>query len=138
MFLGIPKPLVQLNQAFIVLTVALGLWMPAILLLPFAVGVVTLTTRKNPVILFGKRFLTKPLNSYIPEDPEQQRFNQWIATISLGAALLFFAVHLTVLGYVFSLMVMAAAGTALMGYCIGCTIRFRYRMWKHKRLKTDH
>ncbi|TGB03845.1 DUF4395 domain-containing protein [Halobacillus salinus] len=136
--MGIPKPLVQLNQAFIVLTVVVGLFIPAVLILPFAIGVITLITRKNPVISFGKRFLRKPLNSYIPEDPEQQRFNQWIATICLGAALFFFTVNIPALGYAFSLMVMAAAGTALMGYCIGCTIRYRYMMWKHKRLNTNH
>ncbi|MCA0972014.1 DUF4395 domain-containing protein [Halobacillus litoralis] len=136
--MGIPKPLVQLNQTFIVLTVFIGLFEPIVLALPFAVGAITLITRKNPVIAIGKRFLKKPMNSYIPEDPDQQRFNQWIATVCLGLSLLFFGIGWQTLGYAFSMMVMAAAGTALMGYCIGCTIRFRYMMWKHKRLNTNH
>ncbi len=136
--LGIPKPLVQLNQLFIVSTVILALiFYKGILLLPFIVGIYTLVVKKNPVILFSKRFLRKPLDKYLQEDKNQQLFNQWIATICLGLSVLFFSLKLDTLGYVFSLMVVAAAGIALMGYCIGCTIRYRYMMWKYKRTKVQ-
>lgn len=132
----IPKPLVQTNQSFIVISVILALiFHKAILLLPFAVGVWTLATGKNPVILFARRFLKKPANAYIQEDRDQQLFNQWIATVCLGLSLLAFAFGYTAIAYAFSLMVVAAAGVALMGYCIGCTIRYRYMMWKHKKTK---
>ncbi|SDQ09086.1 DUF4395 domain-containing protein [Virgibacillus salinus] len=130
----IPKPLVQINQAFIVISALLGIIIqPAILLVPFAVGVYTLLTKQNPIIVFSKKFLHKPFEEYRQEDKEQQLFNQWIATVCLGLSIVFFYVNLTVLGFVFSLMVLAASGVALMGYCIGCTIRYRYMMWKHKR-----
>ena len=132
----IPKPLVQTNQAFIVLTVIIALiFHKAILLLPFAVGVYTLATKSNPVIRFSKRFLKNPSMSYIQEDKDQQLFNQWIATICLGLSLAFFAFGFTIIGYAFSIMVVVAAGVALLGYCIGCTIRYRYMMWKHHRTK---
>lgn len=134
--LTIPKPLVQTNQAFIVLTVILALvFHKALLLLPFAVGVYTLATKSNPVIRFSKRFLKRPPMSYIQEDRDQQLFNQWIATICLGLSLVSFAFGFTVMGYAFSIMVVLAAGVALLGYCIGCTIRYRYMMWKHNRAK---
>ncbi|WP_142830357.1 DUF4395 domain-containing protein [Planococcus soli] len=130
----IPKPLVQTNQAFIVVTVLAALLLhPAILLLPFAVGVYTLMTKKNPVIQFSRRFLKKPMAEYQQEDKDQQLFNQWIATICLGLSLVFFTLGIPLLGYAFSIMVIIAAGVALMGYCIGCTIRYRYMMWKHNR-----
>ncbi len=136
--MSIPKPLVQTNQAFIVSTVILSLLVhPAILLFPFAVGVYTLATKKNPVILFSRRFLKNPIASYLQEDRDQQLFNQWIATICLGLSLLFFSVGLPLLGFAFSIMVIIAAGVALMGYCIGCTIRYRYMMWKHNRTKVQ-
>ncbi|MGO1058276.1 DUF4395 domain-containing protein [Planococcus sp. FY231025] len=132
--MSIPKPLVQSNQAFIVLSVILALvFHKAILLLPFLVGAYTLITKKNPVIQFNKRFLKKPANQYIQEDRDQQLFNQWIATICLGLSLLFFALGITAAGYAFSIMVLIASGVALMGYCIGCTIRYRYMMWKHQK-----
>jgi len=134
----IPKPLVQTNQAFIVITVVMALLLhPAILLFPFVVGAYTLITKKNPVILWSRRFLKKPAASYLQEDRDQQLFNQWIATICIGLALVFFSVGLPLLGFAFSVMVIIAAGVALMGYCIGCTIRYRYMMWKHNRTKVQ-
>ncbi|MEC5423987.1 DUF4395 domain-containing protein [Virgibacillus sp. C22-A2] len=134
--MSIPKPLVQVNQSFIVISVLLALLIhPAILLIPFAIGVYTLLTKKNPVIHFSKRFLKKPFDSYKQEDKDQQLFNQWIATICIGLSLLFFSINLSILGYVFSGMVVVASGVALMGYCIGCTIRYRYMMWRYKRTK---
>ena len=134
----IPKPLVQTNQAFIVITVLTALLLhPAILLVPFAVGVYTLITKKNPVIQFSRRFLKKPMASYQQEDKDQQLFNQWIATICLGLSLLFFSVGIQLAAYAFGIMVIIAAGVALMGYCIGCTIRYRYMMWKHNRTKAQ-
>ncbi|MHA2960070.1 DUF4395 domain-containing protein [Priestia megaterium] len=134
--MSIPKPLVQLNQLFIVITVLIALlaakWL---LLLPFLVGVVTLATKRNPVIMAGKNLLKKPASSYRMEDRDQQLFNQWIATICMGVAFISFLIGYTLVGYVFSIMVILAAGVALMGYCIGCTIRYRYMMWKYKRKK---
>lgn len=132
--MGIPRPLVRTNQWFIVIMALAGLFInPIILLLPFLAGVVTLITKKNPVILFSKPFLRKPMKQYIMEDRDQQLFNQWIATICLGLSLLFFALSLKIVAIVFSVMVILAAGVAIMGYCIGCTIRFRYKMWRYHR-----
>jgi hypothetical protein len=132
--MGIPRPLVRTNQWFIVITSLAGLFInPLILLLPFLVGVTTLIMKKNPIILFSKRFLRRPMKDYVMEDRDQQLFNQWMATICLGLSLLFFLFHLNVLAIIFSVMVILAAGIAIMGYCIGCTIRFRYKMWKYKR-----
>lgn len=75
--MGIPKPLVQTNQAFIFLSVLLALIIhPVILLIPFVIGVYTLITKKNPIILIGKQFLKKPAGQYPQEDRDQQIFNQ--------------------------------------------------------------
>lgn len=134
----IPKPLVQINQSFIVLSVIAGLLItPLFLLLPFAVGFYTLATKKNPVINAAKPLLKKPADQYVQEDRDQQMFNQWIATVCLGLSIVFFIAGFTTLGYIFSIMVMAAAGLALMGYCIGCTIRYRLMMFKHNRTRMN-
>jgi uncharacterized membrane protein len=132
--MGIPKPLVKTNQLFITITtIASLLWDDALLLLPIIVGVITLITKKNPIILMGRRFLRKPLHQYIQEDKEQQLFNQWIATILLSGSFIFFLLGFDKVGYVLSFMVIAASGIAFCGYCIGCTIRYRYMMWKYKQ-----
>lgn len=131
--MSIPKPLVQLNQLFILVTVLLGLLVSSyILILPLTIGIITLVTKSNPVILIGKRFLNKPGKDYPQEDKAQQLFNQWIATICIGLAILFFSIGINWAAYLFGSMVIAASGLALAGYCIGCTIRYRYIMWKHK------
>ncbi|KHF37861.1 DUF4395 domain-containing protein [Halalkalibacter okhensis] len=133
--MGIPKPLVQANQLFIVITVLLSLLFSKwLLLIPFTNGVISLVTKRNMIIEVVKNFLKKPKDQYILEDSDQQLFNQWIATICLGLSLLFFNLGFISLGYLFSIMVLLAAGIALLGFCIGCTIRYRYMMWKHKRL----
>ncbi|MCM3712823.1 DUF4395 domain-containing protein [Alkalihalobacillus oceani] len=131
--MGIPKPLVQLNQLFIVITVTAGLifshW---ILLLPFLNGVITLLRKRNPLIEVTRPFLRKPLFSYIQEDRQQQLFNQWIATICLGLALISSLLNAGLLTLFFGIAVAAAALLALFGFCIGCTIRYRYLMWKNQ------
>ncbi|RFU67457.1 DUF4395 domain-containing protein [Peribacillus saganii] len=135
--MGIPKPLVQLNQSFIVLSVIAALvFYKLILFLPFAIGVYTLITKTNPIILIGKKFLKKPFSQYVMEDKDQQLFNQWIATVCIGLSLVFFQLGWNTLAYTFSIMVLLAAGIALMGFCIGCFIRYRYMMWKHRRSLT--
>lgn len=97
--------------------------------------IITLLTKQNPIMKVGKQFLRKEASFYPLEDRDQQLFNQWIATSCLGLSLLFFMVNLPVVSAAFSIMVLIAAGVALMGYCIGCTIRYRYMMWKYKRKK---
>jgi hypothetical protein len=132
--LSIPKPLVQINQLFLVITVILGVIVsPWILWLPFVVGVIALAFRKNLIMITFQPLLKKPADTYPPEDADQQRFNQWIATICIGIAILTFATGFSILGLIFSIMVVVAAGLALCGFCIGCTIRYRYLMWKHKQ-----
>jgi hypothetical protein len=134
--MGIPKPLVQANQLFIVILVLLGLVLSEwILLIPFALGVFTLITKQNVIMNVGRRFLRKTIDQYTLEDKDQQLFNQWIATICLGLSILFFYIDFQVFAYIFSIMVVLAAGIALLGYCIGCTIRYRYLMWKHRQKK---
>ncbi len=132
--MGIPKPLVQTNQIFIVLSVLLGLYTSYwVLLFPFIIGIITLITKKNLVMRIGRLFLKKSHDQYVLEDRNQQLFNQWIATIFLGLSVFCFYINYSLLGYLFSVMVVLAAGVAILGFCIGCTIRYRYLMWRHKR-----
>ena len=91
---SIPRPLVRLNQSFIFIFatafVFFSHWI--FLAVPLVAGLMGLLFQFNPVIKAGKRFLKKPLRDYIPEDADQQNFNQKIAvsllTISLIAHIL--------------------------------------------------
>nr|WP_235714622.1 DUF4395 family protein [Neobacillus dielmonensis] len=54
-----------------------------ILLIPFIAGIIGLLFGFNPVMQIAKLFLKKDPKSYIPEDWEQQQFNQKIAVSCL-------------------------------------------------------
>lgn len=130
----IPRPLVQTNRAFIVTSVILGfLVSPVILLIPVIFGILSLGFNFNPVMRIARNFLKKPSRDYKQEDREDQRFNQWLSTGMLALAVSGFYTGLPVLGYIFGIMVGLAASVALMGFCVGCYIRFQYNQWKFRR-----
>ncbi|MCF7804900.1 MAG: DUF4395 domain-containing protein [Candidatus Marinimicrobia bacterium] len=129
----IPRPLVQANRAFLDVTILAAFFIhPAILILPFLTGVSALAFRWHPVIKIGQRFLKKSPDEYRREDKADQRFNQWIATILIGLSLGAFSLGYQTLGYIFGGMVIAAASVALMGFCVGCYIRFKYMEWTYQ------
>ncbi|MGM0837851.1 MAG: DUF4395 domain-containing protein [Bacillota bacterium] len=131
----IPKPLVTFNQWFIlisvVLTLATGFYF--ILLLPLLAGLLGLLTGNNPVLKLASSFLSKPGSSYIQEDKAQLQFNQTIAVSCLALSLVGFYAGITTMGYIFSIMVAVASGIALLGFCVGCFIRFQWQQFQYRR-----
>lgn len=128
---AIPRPLVRAFQSVVVLSVLaswiLGIWYEwsyYILLIPFLSGLSALLFHFNPVFRIARKFLRKPPGEYHPEDPADQRFNQVISTTLLGLSFLSFLTGYPVPGYVFSAMVFIAASVAILGFCVGCYLRF--------------
>ncbi|WP_246943151.1 DUF4395 domain-containing protein [Bacillus pinisoli] len=132
---SIPRPLVRSNQWFIVISVLLALFSGKvfILLFPLFAGLLGVILNFNPVMRFAKLFLKKDYSEYIPEDSEQQQFNQWIAIIFLTTALVSYYLNWIQLYYLFSVLVALAAFIAILGFCIGCYIRFQFVRYRHKR-----
>jgi hypothetical protein len=132
---SIPRPLVKTNQWVIVLSVILT-WLtgtPWLLLIPFTAGLSGIVFGYNPIMQFAKRFLKKPMNRYIPEDWEQQQFNQKIALFCLGAGFLSFLLGWNMVGYAFTIVVALAAFVAILGFCIGCFILFQWKQYHYRR-----
>jgi divalent metal cation (Fe/Co/Zn/Cd) transporter len=132
---SIPRPLVRTNQWFIVIFV-LASWISGIywlLLFPLIAGLLGVLLNYNPVVQFAKLFLKKHPSQYIPEDAEQQRFNQTIASILLLLGFLCFLFHWTVLAYVFTIMVALAAFIAILGFCIGCFIHYHWHQYRYRK-----
>lgn len=132
---SIPRPLVRLNQSMIAISSILSIvtgfsW---ILLVPIMIGISSLFFNYNPLMDFGKRFLRKPLNEYLQEDKEQQRFNQILALSMLTLAYLSSMLGFSIISYVFATMVFLASSVAKLGFCIGCFIHYQYNMWKYRR-----
>ncbi|WP_404448890.1 DUF4395 domain-containing protein [Sutcliffiella horikoshii] len=133
----LPKPLVTFNQWFILTTVILSLATGLYFLMafPLLAGVMGLLFKWNPVLIVARKFLSKPAGSYPQEDVAQLQFNQSIAVACLALALFGFYSGFVVLGYTFAIMVGIASGVALMGFCVGCFIRFQWQQYRYRRAK---
>ena len=132
---SVPKPLVTLNQWFIFISVLIALLtsIHVILLFPLLTGLIGLLFNKNPIMLLGKRLLNNPSESYLQEEVTQVKFNQTIAVACLTFSLIGFTFGLPVIGFIFAIMVAAAALIANFGFCIGCFIRYQWKQYQYKR-----
>lgn len=132
---SIPRPLVRTNQWLIVICVV-ATWLTGIawfLALPLVAGLLGLVFGFHPVMRLAKLFLRKEPTEYVPEDYEQQQFNQVIAVVCLTLGLIGYVAHWTIVAYVFTAMVALAAFIAICGFCIGCFIRFQWHQYRHRR-----
>lgn len=132
---SIPRPLVRLNQWVIVLSVVLT-WISQqefILLFPLLCGLMGLIFKVNPIIIVGSRFLRKEPSAYIPEDFEQQQFNQVISVICLGIGFGGYVFGWEVIAWMFTIMVALAAFIAILGFCVGCYIRFQWQQYQYRK-----
>lgn len=130
----IPRPLVRTNQWVIVLSVV-ATWLTGqswILLIPLLSGLSGLF-HFNPVMFVAKRFLRKPGSAYIPEDRDQQKFNQTIAVTCLALGFISFQLNWIIAAAVFTAIVGLAAFIAILGFCIGCFIHYHWSMYRQRR-----
>ncbi|QFT88144.1 hypothetical protein FIU87_05790 [Bacillus sp. THAF10] len=133
----IPKPLVTFNQWFILSSVILALvsGFYYIMFLPLLAGLSGLILGRNPVLIVARKFLRNPVTSYPQEEIAQLQFNQTIAVACLGLSLIGFYVGNAFVGYAFSIMVGVASAVALMGFCVGCFMRYQWQQYKYRRAK---
>jgi membrane associated rhomboid family serine protease len=133
--LTIPRPLVRTNQWVIVLCVV-ATWLTgwyALLLIPLVSGLLGVLWKINPIMRVAKLFLRKKSSEYIQEDRDDQNFNQTIAVFCLAAAFLGYLLGWPALAYIFSIMVAVAAFVAILGFCVGCFIRFQWKQYTYRR-----
>lgn len=131
----VPMPYIKSNQTGIVLFVVLSFlvdssWLLAILWLIEVVGLAT-GGRYNLFIRVAKPWLKTTGRE--TQARELARFNNTLAVIFLSLAVISFSLGWTVAGYAFAVMLLAAAGAALLGYCVGCTIYFQYKQFLARR-----
>nr|WP_283154289.1 DUF4395 domain-containing protein [Pseudalkalibacillus hwajinpoensis] len=132
---SIPRPLVRLNQSFIFIfaTSFVFLYHWLFLIIPLIVGIMGLLMNFNPVMKAGKLFLKKPVNQYIPEDKDQQQFNQKIAVTLLSVSLIAYYLNVNWLAITSATMVALASLIAILGFCIGCFVRFQWKQYQYRR-----
>ncbi|WP_146551660.1 DUF4395 domain-containing protein [Rummeliibacillus sp. SL167] len=138
--LFIPRPLVRVNQ-WIILLSTIATWVfqqPFILLIPLIANLMGLFFNFNPFMKLARLFLKKKPSEYIPEDVVQQKFNSCIAITCLLLGFIGFELDKPVMGYIFTIMVAAASGIAILGFCIGCFIFFQLKQLRYKLRKSTH
>lgn len=125
----VPMRYVKANQVGIVLFVLLSFVFNPIVVLGalWSIQVVGLASsgKLNLFVQIGKAVLTGKGTETQAVEP--QRFNNILAVLFLSLALISFSLGWVVAGYVFSVMLLAAASAALLGYCVGCTVYFWYK-----------
>lgn len=136
----IAKPLVMVNQWTILLSVIIALLTQSawILLIPLIANLSSLLTGFHPILIIVKRLLTKPANQYVQEDYAQLRFNQWLAVGFLVIASVSSLLKWSLLFNIATIMVGLAALIAILGFCIGCFIRFQFQQWSFHRKNVKH
>ncbi|MCW3795093.1 DUF4395 domain-containing protein [Paenibacillus sp. LS1] len=131
----VPMRYVKANQVGIVLFVLLSfVFNPLVVLgVLWVIQVVGLASggKLNLFVQIGKAVLTGKGTE--TQAVELQRFNNILAVLFLSLALISFSLGWVVAGYVFSVMLLAAASAALLGYCVGCTVYFWYKQLRAGR-----
>ena len=127
----IPMRYIKANQSGIVLFAVIflitgQLWLLAAL---WIIEVVSLLTKGklNLFIRLAKPFLSPGKET---QAEELARFNNSLAVTFISLALITAQLGWVWGGYVFTAMLLGAAGAALLGYCIGCTIYYQYKQFR--------
>lgn len=135
----VPMPYIKANQAGIVLLAAAAFifqepWIIAALWVIQTAGLL-LGGQWNLFVRIAKPFLT--VAGRETQALELQRFNNTLAVLFLTLSLASFALGWTIAGYAFAVLLVIAAGAALLGACIGCVVYFQYKQFMaRRRLRT--
>ncbi|MDQ3705406.1 MAG: DUF4395 domain-containing protein [Chloroflexota bacterium] len=134
----IPQPIVNLNRWTLVVGIVGGLVLQQPLfttvLFLILVPAVLYGQRGSLIYQLGKRVLPGTEKGTAGVDRRLMRFNNSIAILLLGSAQVAFLFGAAALGWALALMVAVAASVALAGYCVGCTIYYRFRIYRYKLL----
>ena len=131
----VPRPLVRINIVFTLVFLTMS-WMTGIIwfaAVPLVASGLGAAIGWNPVIAAAKTFLCKPASAYVPEDKAQLRFNQLLKAAMLTAALVSAFAGWELGFYLFTILPAAASLGALLGFCVGCIIRYRWLQYRHTR-----
>jgi len=130
----VPLAYVKMNQIGIVLFTAAALLLqsswPIALLWAIQLAGLLSEGRWNVFVRFA-RLLLRP-DPARTQAAQLQRFNNTLAVLFLTLSMLGFVFGQPVVGYVFAGLLLAAAGAALAGYCVGCTLYWNYKRLRHK------
>ena len=85
----------------------------------------------NFIGTIGKKLLASKLKGSLYEDRKLIKFNNMLLMVMLFLAQIAFLVPNPIIGWGISVMAIAANGLALAGYCVGCVIYYKFRLYRY-------
>ncbi len=136
---GIPMPIVTFNRAVLVGGILTGFLLRQPLfttaLFVTLVLAVLFGSRGSLIFQIGKRLFAKRIATAEREDRRLMRFNNSIALVLLGLAQIAFGTGWTIVGWVLAGMVLTAASVALLGFCLGCSLYYRFKISRFRIMR---
>ncbi|MGA7733549.1 MAG: DUF4395 domain-containing protein [Chloroflexia bacterium] len=134
----IPMPIVRLNRWMLLSGILIGLVLQQPLITTFLFVILLFAVlygqRGSLIFQVGKRLLASRIAGAEGEDRRLMRFNNSIAVALLGAAQVAFLFGQPIVGWGLSLVVAAAAAVALAGFCFGCFLFLRFKLYRYRLL----
>ena len=139
----IPMPIVRLNRWTLLSGILVGLVLQQPLITTFLFVILLFAVlygqRGSLIFQVGKRLLASRIagaraSAGGGEDRRLMRFNNSIAVALLGAAQVAFLFGQPIVGWGLSLVVAAAAAVALAGFCFGCFLFLRFKLYRYRLL----
>jgi hypothetical protein len=131
-------PIVRLNRWTLLIGILLGLLLQQPLFTTFLFVILLFAVlygqRGSVIFQVGKRLLASRIAGAEGEDRRLMRFNNTIAVVLLGAAQVAFLFGQPIAGWALALIVAAAAAVALAGFCFGCFLYLRFKLYRYRLL----
>jgi hypothetical protein len=133
-------PIVNLNRWTLVISIIAGVLLqwPLVTTALFVILLFAVTFGQRGSLIFrtGKKLIQLGILKNNEEDEGEDRrlmrFNNAIALTLLGLAQIAFLLGVPVVGWTLSLLVVVAASAALMGFCLGCVLFYRFRVYRYR------
>src|SRR5690606_21066441 len=136
----IPIAKVRSNQIGIVITLLIAIiaQMPWLIAIVWLVQVMTrlLGAGANTFVIILEPIAQKIYGKKETEAAELQKFNLSLGITFLSISLICFSLNWTTAAYIVAGAMALAALSALLGYCIGCTIYYQYKKYQALRKTT--
>jgi hypothetical protein len=138
----VPVPVVNFSRwvNLITLLISIIFQRPLIttLLLLLVIPSLLLGKKWNIIGRTGKALLLKRNNKPLQfEDRRLIRFNNIILITLLTIAQIFFVFKLNIIAWSAVVLVIIANGLALAGFCVGCVIYYKFKIYKYKIIGKD-
>lgn len=131
----IPVPIVNFGRWVNLIFLLAGIitrepWIVTLLFVLLLPGFI-LGGKWNFINRIGKKLLVSKLKGTLYEDKKLIRFNNFLLMIMLFMMQIAFLAGSALTGWAISLLAIAANGLALAGYCVGCVIYYKFRLYRY-------